>query len=323
MSGRWDEAAAAAHAVIAEPKATVIARIAALVALGRLRARRGDPGVWSALDEARDLAVGAGAGGFHVARAEAAWLEGRDRDAARDAAAHLPQAVAKRQIALAAQLSLWCRLGGDKATPIPAFCAEHPFALEAAGHWKDAADAWRALGCRFERARALSYGDEPAQRQALATFEELGAHPMVERVRRRLRTAGVRGLPRGPRHSTREHPAGLTSKELAVLELLAAGLRNKEIALRLHRSVAHRRPPPGGDLLQARGSDARRGGERSPSAGSRRDGFGQRVTGASLIDTPCAQHQAEQQFTDRRRCRNSRCIRTLMSKRSTPLRPDG
>jgi DNA-binding CsgD family transcriptional regulator len=149
----------------------------------------------------------------------------------------LPQAVAKRQIALAAQLSLWCRLGGDKATPIPAFCAQHPFALEAAGHWKDAADAWRALGCRFESARALSYGDEPAQRQALATFEELGAHPMVERVRRRLRTAGVRGLPRGPRHSTREHPAGLTSKELAVLELLAAGLRNKEIALRLHRSV--------------------------------------------------------------------------------------
>ncbi|MGZ8255334.1 MAG: response regulator transcription factor, partial [Burkholderiaceae bacterium] len=79
--------------------------------------------------------------------------------------------------------------------------------------------------------------DEPAQRQALATFQELGAQPMVERVRQRLRMAGVRGLPRGPRLTSREHPAGLTSKEMAVLELLAAGLRNKEIALRLHRSV--------------------------------------------------------------------------------------
>jgi DNA-binding NarL/FixJ family response regulator len=51
-----------------------------------------------------------------------------------------------------------------------------------------------------------------------------------------LRAAGVRGLPRGPRASTQQHPAGLTSKEVAVLALLAAGLRNKEIALRLARS---------------------------------------------------------------------------------------
>ncbi|MGZ8272851.1 MAG: ATP-binding protein [Burkholderiaceae bacterium] len=237
LQGRWDEAADAAHIVIAAPKATVIARIAALVALGWMRARRGDPGVWSALDEARELAAGAGAGRFHVARAEAAWLEGRDADAARDAATHLPQAVAKRQIALAAQLSMWCSLGGGETTPIPDFCAQHPFALEAAGRWKDAADAWLALGCRFESARALSHGNEPAQRQALVMFQELGAQPMVERVRQRLRMAGVRGLPRGPRLTSREHPAGLTSKEMAVLELLAAGLRNKEIALRLHRSV--------------------------------------------------------------------------------------
>ena len=68
-------------------------------------------------------------------------------------------------------------------------------------------------------------------------FEALGARPMVERVRKRLRAAGVRGLPRGARPSTRDHPAGLTDKEVAVLELLAAGLRNKEIALRLHRSA--------------------------------------------------------------------------------------
>jgi DNA-binding CsgD family transcriptional regulator len=236
LQGRWDETAAAAHAVIAEPKATVIARISALVALGRLRARRGDPGVWSALDEARDLAAGSGAGRFHVARVEAAWLEGRDGDAAKIAAANLALAVSKRQVTLAAQLSLWCRLGGA-AMPIPEFCAEHPFALEAAGRWRDAAVAWRALGCLFETGRALSQGDEPAQREALDIFEALDARPMVERVRRRLRLAGARGLPKGPRRSTRDHPCGLTSKEVAVLELLAAGLRNKEIALRLHRSV--------------------------------------------------------------------------------------
>jgi DNA-binding NarL/FixJ family response regulator len=60
---------------------------------------------------------------------------------------------------------------------------------------------------------------------------------MVERVRRQLRAAGVRALPRGPRSSTRQHPSGLTSKEVAVLSLLASGLRNKEIAERLSRSA--------------------------------------------------------------------------------------
>jgi DNA-binding NarL/FixJ family response regulator len=47
----------------------------------------------------------------------------------------------------------------------------------------------------------------------------------------------VRGLERGARASTREHPAGLTRAESEVLALMAQGLRNAEIAARIHRSV--------------------------------------------------------------------------------------
>jgi len=39
-------------------------------------------------------------------------------------------------------------------------------------------------------------------------------------VARQLRELGERGLPRGPRQKTRANPAGLTVRELEVLELL-------------------------------------------------------------------------------------------------------
>jgi DNA-binding NarL/FixJ family response regulator len=60
-----------------------------------------------------------------------------------------------------------------------------------------------------------------------------------------LRALGVRDLPalrRGPRATTRANPAGLTRREAEVLALVAAGLRNTEIAERLYltpKTVTH------------------------------------------------------------------------------------
>ena len=41
---------------------------------------------------------------------------------------------------------------------------------------------------------------------------------------------GVQGVPRGPRASTRSHPAGLTDRQAEVLDLLGEGMTNVEIA---------------------------------------------------------------------------------------------
>jgi DNA-binding CsgD family transcriptional regulator len=240
--GRWTEASGTAHVVLADRRSPVIARITALIALGRVRARRGDPAVWEALHEAQELAGNTGTlqrvALMQAARAEATWFEGRTAETASEASAGVELAVRKQHPWFASELLFWC-WQGDGSLPggMPEFCLRMPFAMEISGRWREAAEMWRALKCPFEAARAMMEGDEPAQREALTIFETFGARPMIERLRYKLRSAGVRGLQRGPRETTQNNLAGLTTKEIEVLGLLSQGLRNKEIGERLHRSA--------------------------------------------------------------------------------------
>jgi DNA-binding CsgD family transcriptional regulator len=98
---------------------------------------------------------------------------------------------------------------------------------------RDAAAEWRRLGCLYEEAEALAEGDESAMREALAIFTALGAEPAADRLREKMRRAGLRRVPARPRASTRTAPAQLTRRQLEVLTLLEEGLSNAEIAGRL------------------------------------------------------------------------------------------
>jgi DNA-binding NarL/FixJ family response regulator len=57
-----------------------------------------------------------------------------------------------------------------------------------------------------------------------------------------MKEIGARAIPRGPRATTRDAPAGLTPREREVLLLLSEGLPDKEISQRLfisERTVHH------------------------------------------------------------------------------------
>lgn len=231
--GRWSEATDAADTLLRRPDLTALYRLQALIPLGRVRARRGDPEVGAALDQA--LAVAGPSvdtsrvGAVRAARAEAAWLAGDRAQAAVEARAIYDSALALNDRWLAGELAFWLWQTGELTAPPPE--AAEPFALQIAGEWTAAAASWQALGCPYEAARALAdSGDEASLRHALAEFDRLGARPMAAVVARRLRDLGVRRIPRGPRPTTRANPAGLTARELDILPLLGAGRRNAEIA---------------------------------------------------------------------------------------------
>lgn len=232
----WDEAAELAQICLAHP--CPFARIHALVALGLVRARRGDPDPWSVLDEALSLSLPRQEfqwiGPVAIARAEAAWLEGRHDAMARALETALGFPL-RRSDPYASTFAYWCRRAGiDIGELAENGGADDPYLLELEGNCARASEVWRALGCPYEAALAMANSDDPTTaRDALEQLQQLGAKPAAAIVARRLRERGVRDLPRGPRPATRENPAGLTGRELQVLSLLTDGLRNAQIAERL------------------------------------------------------------------------------------------
>ena len=236
LLGAWPAAEADARSSLELGEQWGVSLCPALLALGRLQARRGDAEAGATLEEAWRRAVATQElqrlAPAAAARAEHAWLGGDRAATAAAAGSAYALAIECEDAWGRGELAFWLWRAGELERP-PDGAAE-PYARSIAGDWSGAAAAWTALRSPYEAADALSEADDESARvDALAVFDGFGAARSASHLRRRLRGAGVRRIPRGPRPSSRAGLAGLTPRQTEVLELMAGGATNAQIAQRL------------------------------------------------------------------------------------------
>jgi DNA-binding CsgD family transcriptional regulator/tetratricopeptide (TPR) repeat protein len=238
--GRWGEALATA----ARPDSSraTLAPDARMIE-GLVVARRGDAAGRGLLEQAwtasQDVPESARHGAIRVALVEAAWLRDDRREALRRLREAPDTQASARFARSAGELALWGLRHGLELEAPPG--APEAAKRELAGDWRGAIAAWRELEAPYEAALAALPGDERAARTAVSALHELGASAAARAFARHRAERGATA-PRGPRGSTRAHPAGLTRREQEVLERLATGATNPAIAAALHlseRTVAH------------------------------------------------------------------------------------
>ena len=212
--GRWDEAIALLRPMVEGDEDLGMAVLYTVPWYARALARRGDPGAETLLsavwDRARVQGLLVGMAYAGVAYVEWAWLAGRFDIAQRVGAELLPH------------------LQGFTHDELARYLARCDVELEIVPGPSDDP---------YEHALSLlDRGGREALTDALRGLDALRAEPAAALARDRLRELGVR-FRSLPKPETRANPAGLTQRQLDVLELVADGLTNAEIAARLNLSV--------------------------------------------------------------------------------------
>ena len=238
MQGGWSEAAADAEAVLGVRSAP-LARTWPHIVRGLVLLRRGHPGADAELEEAWRLASRFGEPlrllPATSALVERAWLTGVADSRVVEAVDILKEVEGPDLGWSVGELAVWLRRLGR---PVE-LGAHHdrlnaPHALDLADDAEAAAAAWQALSSPYDQALSLYDSHEPdVAVTSVPILDGLGAEAVASKVRFDLRTRGISKVPSVQRASTRANPAGLTARQVEVLQLLEQGLTNAELAERL------------------------------------------------------------------------------------------
>ena len=236
--GRWEPALTGLRALVDDVDDPGMLYAYSIPLLGRLLARRGDEAAAPMLAAAwgralrQRLLIGLAYAG--LASVERAWLVGDPASARRVADVVEPRMSHPGAAPFRAELLRYLARCGHEVEPFDG-CPE-PWAAGLRGDWEAAAAGWQAAGDPYEQALELADSGEPEPTlEAVRILDGLGA-TAAELARERLKAMGT-AVPRRPQPATRANPAGLTSRQLAVLGLVSEGMTNAEIADRLVVSV--------------------------------------------------------------------------------------
>ncbi len=231
--GNWDKAIELAEYVIRQRTINPLDSRIAFSVVGIIRARRNDPDFLINFQMAMPSANIKGECAFiaKMAKTEAYWLNNQLDEAIEELETYNMHLMQTNNPWKIGELAYWLWKGG-RLNKIPENMAR-PYFLQITGRWREAADEWHELGVPYQQALALADGDEAARKKAFEILESLGAAKTISKLKQEMRETGLKNIPKGPRKSTRQNLAGLTVRQMEVLELLPENLTNIEIAEKL------------------------------------------------------------------------------------------